>query len=823
MRNLGLTLYFAGAALLIGSAGDTLAQSGNATPQKWPAGQSRGLVDAATEARITALLGQMSVEEKVGQTIQAAIYAIHPNDLREYPLGSILAGGDTPPMAFNGNQNERGPAQLWVETARAYRSVSMEKRAGHTPIPVIFGVDVIHGNNNVVGATLFPHNIGLGAMRDAKLLRRIGEISAHESAAVGVDWAFAPTLAVPQDDRWGRTYEGYAENPTLVREYAEQMVLGLQGEPGVGRLAQRGLVAASAKHFLGDGGTTDGIDQGDAAFSEDELIRVHAPGYQAAIDAGVMTVMASYSSWQGQKMHGNRSLLTDVLKDRMGFKGFVIGDWNGHSQVPGCKKRNCAIALNAGVDMIMAPDAWKPLFHNLVAQAKSGQISRERLDDAVRRVLRVKFRLGLFDADLPWTGRLNVLGAPEHRAVAREAVRKSLVLLKNNGAVLPIKASARVLVTGSGADSIAQQNGGWTLSWQGNGNTNSDFPNAQSIYAGLREALTFAGGSAQLSADGSFANKPDVAVVVFGEEPYAEMRGDLRTLEYQAGDKRDLALLRKLRAAGVKVVSVFLSGRPLWINPELNASDAFVAAWLPGSEGGGIADVLIGNTEGKARHDFHGKLSFSWPKTAAQTALNFGKQPYDPLFAYDYGLTYRDRTTLAAQPEDPRFVIPAAPNPTYLSNGLVAKPWQWALQNVELRSVADVAELRFAASKESIAMLRGPLTNLQRESNAGTAIAIEYRVDQAPAARVTLEARCATGCGQTGALDLSALLKQAPLKEWRKVKVRLSCFREAGLEVSKIVEPLVIATNDTFGLSLRNAQLEADPEETDCPPEVIAP
>ncbi|MEO7384890.1 MAG: glycoside hydrolase family 3 protein, partial [Novosphingobium sp.] len=563
------------------------AEDGSATghPELWPAAKSRGLIDPHTEQAISALLKRMSLEEKVGQMIQADIGAIRPEDLRRYPLGSILAGGSSSPL----DAPDRSPAGPWIATGKAFNAVATEQRRGHVPIPLMFGIDAVHGNNNVVGATLFPHNSALGAMHNPALIRQIGAATAQETAASGIDWAFGPTLAVPQNDRWGRTYEGYSEDPALVRAYAGAMIEGLQGKAGTGRV-QSGQVAASAKHFLGDGGTTDGIDQGDTAVSEQDLIAVHSAGYPPAITAGTMTIMASFNSWNGTKMHGNASLLTSVLKQRMGFDGFIVGDWNGHGQIPGCSNTDCPQTFNAGVDMAMAPDSWRGLFNATLAEARSGAIPITRIDDAVRRILRVKMQLGLFDPARPMASKPGTIGSSAHRALAREAVAEALVLLKNNG-VLPLKASARVLVTGPGADNISQQTGGWTLSWQGDGNTNADFPNAQSIYAGIAQATQAGGGSATLSVDGSFSRRPDVAIVVYGETPYAEMRGDLKTLEFQPGDKQALALLKRLKAAGIPTVSVFLSGRPLWVNPELNQSDAFVAAWLPGSEGGGIADV----------------------------------------------------------------------------------------------------------------------------------------------------------------------------------------------------------------------------------------
>jgi beta-glucosidase len=601
----------------------------------WPVAHSAGLVDPVTERQVSELMLRMSLAEKVGQTIQADISAITPEDLRHYPLGAVLAGGESAPAGGT----DRTPA-AWLAQARALRAASIEARPGHTPIPILFGIDAIHGNNAVRGATIFPHNIGLGAAHDPGLILRIGAATAQEMAVVGFDWAFAPALAVPQDLRWGRSYESYSQDPAQVMRYGAELVRGLQGEPDGPRTVQSGHVAATAKHFVGDGGTRGGVDQGDTRISERQLIRLHAQGYVGAIDAGVMSVMASFSSWQGMKLHGDASLLSGVLKGTMGFDGFVVSDWNGYGQIAGCSNTSCAAALAAGIDMFMAPDGWRALFDNTLAQVRSGAISPARLDDAVRRILRVKAKLGLFDPARPWEGRPDVLASSEHRALARAAVRESLVLLKNRAQLLPIRAGAQVLVVGEAADDIGRQCGGWTLGWQGGGHRNGDFPQGESIYAGLRAALEAGGGSALRSVDGRHGRRPDVAIVVFGERPYAEGAGDLRSIEYSDGARQDLKLLRRLRAEHIPVVSVFLSGRPRALDQELAASDAFVAAWLPGTEGGGIADLLIGDAQGAARDDFSGTLSFAWPASRAAGATAPAAARSAPAFALGYGLHY---------------------------------------------------------------------------------------------------------------------------------------------------------------------------------------
>ena len=789
-------------AALVGTSA-TAAFAQVAQPGHWPAAKSPSLIDTATETKIDAWLARLSLEEKIGQMIQADIGSIKPEDLRQYPLGSILAGGSSPPLGAP----DRSPVAPWVATSRAFNAVAMEKRPGHVPIPLMFGIDAVHGNNNVVGATVFPHNNALGAMRDPELIRRIGAATAAESAAAGIDWAFGPTLAVPQDDRWGRAYEGYSEDPALVASYAGAMVEGLQGKAGAWGI-QKGRVAASVKHFLGDGGTHDGIDQGDTKVDEATLIAVHNAGYPRAIDAGTMTVMASFSSWNGAKMHGNKSLLTDVLKGRMGFDGFIVGDWNGHGQLPGCTNTDCPATFNAGLDMAMAPDSWKGLYESTLAAAKAGTIPMARIDDAVRRILRVKMKLGLFDPARPYEMRPHEIGSAAHRAVAREAVAKSLVLLKNSG-VLPVKASANILVAGDAADDIGRQSGGWTLSWQGDGNSNADFPGGTSIYAGIAAAAKAGGGSATLSPDGSFTAKPDVAIVVFGEQPYAEMRGDVRTLEFEPGDKSSLALLKKLKAAGIPTVSVFLSGRPMWVNPELNQSDAFVAAWYPGTEGGGIADVLIGG-----KRDFSGKLAFSWPKTAGQFVLNRGAAGYDPLFAFGYGLSYAKGGTVPALSEIAGIEASLSNTSLYFARGRVPAPFRIELDPAVTRSAVDSAAaqegaIQLAWNAAGSARILGPDLELVRETNGDLNLQLTYRLDKAPTGAVALS----LGGGQ---VDITTLLDTTP--GWHMLRVPLKCFRDRGATVDKVSSPFSLEAASPFTVSISDIRLATDPAGAVCPP-----
>lgn len=569
-------------------------------PEIWPKLESGVTNDPAIDARAADILSKMTVEEKVGQIMQADVASVSPADVRTYHLGSILDGGNSGPYG-----NDRALAPDWLKEADEFWHAAMDNPApGHVAIPIIWGSDSVHGNSNIIGATIFPHNIGLGAARDPALIRRIGEITAIETRVVGQDWTFSPTIAVARDDRWGRTYESYSESPDIVRQYAYEMVKGIQGEPGTPDFLRNGHILATAKHFLGDGGTDKGKDQGDNLSTEEQLRDIHSAGYQAAIEAGVQTVMVSHSSWQGQKMSGNQALLQDVLRGRFGFNGFTVSDWNAHGHLPGCTNTNCPAALMAGIDMFMAPDSWKGLYQNTLAEVRSGQIPMARLDEAVMRILRVKLRAGVLEAgppsQRPYGGKWDELSSPEHRAVARQAVRESLVLLKNEHQLLPLKPRLNVLVAGDGADDMSKQTGGWTISWQGTGNSRADFPRAQTIYEGVAEQVHAAGGNAVLSVDGRVGAKPDVAIVVFGEDPYAEFLGDRENLAFEPGDPHDLEVLRNLKAQGIPVVAVFLSGRPLYVTREINSADAFIAAWLPGSEGGGVADLLFRKQIGRA-------------------------------------------------------------------------------------------------------------------------------------------------------------------------------------------------------------------------------
>ncbi len=628
------------------------------------------------ERHISELMAKMNLDQKVGQIVQPERQFIDPEEVKEYHIGSVLSGGGSVP-------GDNTPGE-WVQMNDAYWAASMEEDDEHLAIPIIYGIDAIHGNTNVLGAVIFPHNIGLGAANDPDLIEQIAIATAREIAATGVEWTFAPTLAVARNDHWGRTYESYAEFPEVICDYAARFVKGLQGDYGEEN------VIACVKHWVGDGATEHGIDQGDTCINEAELRRIHIPPYRSAIKAGVLTVMASLNSWNQVKCHGHKFLLTDVLKNELGFEGIVVSDWDGIDYLSEDYAEAAAIGLNAGLDMFMITEKWKEFIQHVKTHVELGRVPMERLDDAVRRILRVKFKFGMFNKPRPAQRKLakdpSCFGSKAHREIAREAVRKSLVMLKNEDDILPLDKSARILVAGKNANNRGHQCGGFTIAWQGV-TDNDSVIGGTSIWEGIQAVAS----NAVLSAggDGTDADpdKHDVALVVIGELPYAEMLGDIRVAgltkekesvtdpapksedgpmedgnnnasPYQMAyhetmpdtdeetygthlylhelHPEDIATIRNITSKGIPVVVIMICGRPLVVNHELEASRAFVVAWLPGSEGQGVADVIFGN------YDFQGKLSFSWPRYDDEN-WNIGDENYNPLYPCDYGLTYKKK------------------------------------------------------------------------------------------------------------------------------------------------------------------------------------
>jgi len=777
----------------------------------WPKLDIAVKADPAVEAKVSELLQGMTLEQKVAQMIQPEIRDVTVEEMRQYGFGSYLNGGGSYP-----NGNKQSTAADWVDLAEQMYQASIDDSLDGSTIPTMWGTDAVHGHNNVIGATLFPHNIGLGAANDPALIERIAEVTATEVLVTGIDWIFAPTVATVRNDRWGRTYEGYSEHPDIVRDYSAAIVKGLQGQDE--SFMGDGKVISNVKHFVGDGGTTDGIDQGNTVVDDETLFNIHSQGYVGGLSAGSQVVMASFNRWNGKKIHGSKYLLTDVLKDTMGFDGFVVGDWNGHGQVAGCSNESCPQSINAGLDMFMAPtQSWKPLFKNTVQQIKDGIIPMSRVDDAVTRILRVKVRAGLFEKPSPakrlLSGKTELLGSAEHRAVAREAVRKSLVLLKNQENLLPLSPKQNILVAGDGADNIGKQSGGWTITWQGTNNVNSDFPGGSSIWDGISTQVSAAGGTATLSVDGTFTDKPDVAVVVFGEEPYAEGVGDIATLEYSPGNKKDLALLQSFKDQDIPVVALFITGRPLWVNPELNASDAFAAIWLPGSEGAGVADVILRDANNAVQYDFHGKLSFSWPQDPNQI-VNKGDENYDPLFPYGFGLTYQDTDMLG---DDLSEVITSErqDKPLVFFERSTQAPWALTLVsafntvevNANSMAIGDVqyrTEDRVVQEDAfQIKTLGGSWAGVRFKGNGqaqdfnasmteNNQLSMLVNVKESPTADVLVGLNCGTVDGCKSVVNIREQLTTLPTNTWNSLSIDAKCWSDKGISYAALNEGLSI-------------------------------
>ena len=579
------------------------------------------------DPRVNALVEKMTLDEKVGQMTQPDQSFLKSDaDIAKYFLGSVLSGGDSDPKEGNS-------LEAWTNLIDRYQKRALETRLS---IPLLYGVDAVHGHNNILGAVVFPHNIGLGCTRNPALIEKIERITAVEVRATGINWGFAPCVAVPRDIRWGRTYEGYADEPEGVKDLGAAAVRGLQGDD----LADPLSILGCAKHYVGDGGTAYGsskigphlLDQGDTRMDEKTLRAIHMQGYLTTIRAGVGSIMPSYSSWNGLKMSGNKRLLTEVLKDEMGFEGFLISDYGAIDALPGDYKHKIAMSINAGMDMVMVPERYQEFIAKLKEAEQDGTVPMARIDDAVRRILRVKIAMGLMDknhSQLADRKLWKQFGSPEHRAVARDAVRQSLVLLKNEHSALPLKRTAkRIHVGGKSADDIGNQCGGWTITWQGQ--SGDTMPGGTTILQAIRKAVSKET-KVTFAVDGKGAEGADVGVVAIGEKPYAETNGDRSDLHLAP---EDVAAVENMKAAGIPVVVLLLSGRPMVVDNVIGKADAFVAAWLPGTEGDGVADVLFGLYKPK------GKLSFSWPRTMVQVTVHRGDANYDPLFKYGYGLSY---------------------------------------------------------------------------------------------------------------------------------------------------------------------------------------
>jgi beta-glucosidase len=768
------------------------------------------------EARVREIVGKMTLAQKIGQMTQAEIKSVTPDDVRMYYLGSVLNGGGSWP-----HNDKHAIAADWLKLADAYYDASMATDMA-IKVPMIWGTDAVHGHNNVYGATIFPHNIGLGAARDPELVKAIGAATGKAVRATGIAWVFGPTVAVVRDDRWGRTYESFSEDPQLVKRLAGPYVTGLQG-----LLTDDANVIASIKHYMADGGTEFGVNTGVAKVGERDMMNIHAQGYYAGIEAGAQTVMASFNSWNDVvgghdhgKVHGSRYMLTDILKDKMGFDGFVVTDWNGIGEVPGCRNDACAQAINAGVDMVMVPNDWKAFIANTIRDVEAGKIPLARIDDAVSRIVRVKLRAGVFakrPSQSAWAGKGDALLAKD---LGRRAVRESLVLLKNEGPALPLAANKRILVVGKAADSMANQTGGWALTWQGTANTNADFPKADTILAGLRTA----GANVTYSADAANVDlaKFDAVIAVIGEGPYAEGDGDIvpsGTLRHTSRYPEDLAVLQKVHGKGKPVVTVFLSGRPLWVNDLLNLSDTFIAAWLPGTEGKGVSDLLVAG-KGARPYEFAGKLSFSWPKSVCQTPLNVGDAGYAPLFAYGYGLRRGERSHVgtldatypaggcsAADTYPVYGQADRASFPLRIRSGTTVRPLGADLNaTTKLPGISvGIAQIKTQQDAKLVTWT-GPATF---EAHGARPLALppalmdkgalrfDTVVQQAPAGKVTIALACgAKACGTP--LDATTLFARLAGKGRQSVAIPLACFRARGADLARVDTPFSVTSDGPF-------------------------
>ena len=763
------------------------------------------------EKRIDDILSKMTLEQKVGQVIQGDTNSVTPAEVKKYRLGSVLSGGNSAP-----GDKPYADAASWLAAADEYYEASIDPEGVEIAIPSIWGIDAVHGHTNLVGGVIFPHNVGLGAANDPDLIRRIAEVTALELNVSGHDWTFAPTLAVPQNDRWGRGYEGFSERPEIVKSYGGEIVKGLQGEIGADDFMSDRRVMSTAKHFLGDGGTENGIDQGDSIISEIELRDLHLAGYETAVADGVQSVMASFSSWQGQPMHGHKALMTDVLKGQMNFQGFIVGDWNGHALIPGCTATDCPEALIAGLDMYMAPESWRGLYDSTLKHVKSGRIPMERLEDANRRILRAKINSGIFEKPKPSlrpvAGKSELLGAKASRDLAREAVRKSMVLLKNNNRTLPLAAGSKVHVVGSGAQSITKLAGGWTLSWQGRDHLNEDFPNAETFLSAVKKVVEPAGGSVTYDVEGTKVPAgTDVVIAIYGEDPYAEFQGDRANVDFEPNDFNP-KFLERYQADGIPVVSVFISGRPLWTNPEINSSDAFVAAWLPGGEPAGITDLIF---QTQSDYDFTGRLSFSWPKLATQVKLNPHHAGYDPLFPLGYGMSLKDNEVLGPLSIESGVSEGLGDKGVFFEKGLTIRPWILtvngspievphseagiSVETFDYTAQEDAVRVKFTDVENVFSIASYPL-DYSREANGAMELSFQARSLSGP-----VKALVAAGCVELAEcknyhdVDIS--------ESWTEMRISLRCALVNGVDMQNMKNAFTLTAGAGADIGVANVRL----------------
>ncbi len=827
----------------------------------WPVINSSIKKNEKIEQAILNILEKMTLEEKIGQMIQPNLRDVTPEEAKEYKLGSLLNGGGT----WVNNDKYAEPKDWALEADRYWNALKEAYKDRPFWIPFMWATDAVHGHNNIFGATLYPHNIGLGAARDPDLIYRIGRATAKEVCSTGMDWTFAPTVATPRNLRWGRTYEGYSEDPEIVYQYSGKMVEGLQGNSE--DLSGESHLLSTVKHWIGDGGTLDGIDRGDNHYSEEHLINIHAMGYFSGLEAGAQVVMSSFSGWvndnnnaigtkeYNQKLSGSYYLLTEVLKDKMNFDGAIISDWNSHSEVSACSDGNANYCVNAGLDILMVTSRndWQDTIKNLKAGVKSGEVPLSRIDDAVTRILRIKMRAGLWEKSSPlsreYTKRNNVFGDAKHKALSREAVRKSLVLLKNKNNILPLSLSSKIILAGSAMDSIQKMTGGWSLTWQGGDTRKEDFPGCQTLQDAIRETIS----EDNFQKFSQSHNTNDIAIVAIGEDPYAEIVGDIKiwqSLEFtklKRAYAEDLRLLNELKNHGKKIIIVFFSGRPLYVNELINLSDAFVCAWLPGTEGLGITDVLFKNENNEINFDFTGKLSYSWPNHRDSFAVNAipsniknyqvpkqeqSPQEYHrPLFDIGYGLNYTDtlkpnidldtlpidQTDLVTESKaaqqnlalfgvlatgDYRLKIAdhnnwiigaeATGNNSVICEGIESHPTDFVHQQ-------DARKIRCTGGPQSLIYLETidqGFDDLTPYLLAEGKIEITLKITQFPSSSVLFSID--KDLPNTASIDITEKLKEISQGEWQQLIIDIKELSDQGCDLTHVVHPMAIYTSGEF-------------------------
>ncbi len=814
----------------------------------WPHIKSTIKKDDRLEKKVAHIVANMTLEQKVGQMTQAETKAITPEEVAQYYLGSVLSAGSSFPKTTTAlpSGDKHSNAADWVNFGNKFYDAALDAKM-ETKVPLLWGIDAVHGNNKVYGATIFPHNIALGATHEKILVQKIAASAGKAVRAAGVNWAFAPTVAVARDDRWGRTYESFSEDSAQVKEFAGAYVHGLQGD-----LKKDTNVVATIKHFIGDGCTDQGQDQGNCIINRTDMINIHGQGYYSGLAAGAQTVMASFSSWNDVAnntnygvMHGSTELLTNVLKNKMGFDGFVVSDFDGIEKIPGCAKDSCPEAINAGIDMIMVPNDWKSFIVNTIKQVKRGEISMSRIDDAVTRIIRVKMRAGLFDKKstaLTFSGTQEAL---QNRKLAREAVRKSLVLLKNDRNILPLSPHQKILIVGKNADNIGNQTGGWSLSWQGADNKNSDFPNADSIATGIISIVGKENVVTSVNAKDIDVSQFDAVIAIIGEKPYAEGQGDIApsgTLRHTERYPEDLKVLQAVANKGKPVITVFLSGRPLYVNDLLNLSNSFVAAWLPGTEGKGISDVIFRKENGHVNYDFSGTLSFSWPRETCQTSLNIGDKNYNPLFPLNFGLKYSDKKVLGKLPETyPEGGCSVTKSYPVFTRGdrasfplRISNRDQQAVLPPDLEIVMNIDGIKVETTQiktqedARLVTWSGAGTFSAHSDTARTipinavkngVLKFDIIVINAPKAKVFVSMDCEDSCNKT--IDISKTLGAFVGKKRQSISIPLSCFLNQNTEIQKVYTPFRISTENSLSAAFANIEIigneASNPESLRCP------